>query len=735
MHRYFDKGMLAVLGLLVAVIVVNAGVAYYNIVDLYEARVRVGKSRQVQSTLLEVLSTIKDAETGLRGFLITGDESYLAPYSGAIGSIDGLVRRVEQMTLDNPRQQNMIPTLRQRIDERLLELSYTLGVRKEKGFAAAREIVLTDWGKITMDSLRVEVEGMVREETRMLDARAQASFRSMDIAEASAFFAAVLGLMMVAALVWQMRRNLLARDRAADVLRDQRELFRTTLASLGEAVLTTDVFGRITYMNGAAESLTGWAAKDAIGQSIGEVVCVVDERLRQPIENSGQRALREGAAIPIAHRVVLLSRGGGPERPIDDSAAPIRDPSGRIVGAVLVFRDIAERKRSEDALIEADRRKDEFLAVLAHELRNPLAPLRNALQIVRLANNDPATVKQLWGMMERQIQQMVRLIDDLLDVSRITRNKLQLRKEPVEISDVVEAALEMSAPVVDRFGHRVEVSVPEGRHVVEGDRARLIQVIDNLVSNAAKYTESGGRIQVKVETGGGELRISVKDNGIGIPADMLDRIFEMFTQVDRTLERSRGGLGIGLTLVKRIVELHGGTVVAKSEGQAKGSEFVVAVPLMQAELPICDATPAQPAKATSAHRILVVDDNEDAAESLTRTLAIMGHEVRTAFDGVACLAEAEKFEPDIVFLDIGMPRLNGYDAARRLRAEERTRHAMLVAITGWGQEEDRRRAREAGFDHHLVKPVDFNALTALIAAFSARRTAKRTQETAPHASR
>jgi PAS domain S-box-containing protein len=733
MQRNFDRGMLAVIGLLVALIAVNAVIAYYNIVDLYQARVRVGTSRQVQASLKDLLSSVKDAETGLRGYVITGDESHLKHYFEARRSVDGFVKRVHDMTRDNPAQQDRLPILRQRIEERLLELNYTLDVMRAKGFGPAREIMLTDWGKITMDALRAEIDHMLAEETRVLDARNTVSLQGMSIAHATSVFAALLGLLMLGALVWQMRRNFIARDRSEAVLSDQRELFRTTLASLLEAVVTTDVDGRITYMNASAAALTGWPVTEAVGKPVGEVVRVVDDRLHQPVENSAQRALREVRDVPVAQRFQLLARSGEGGVPIDDSAAPIRDPQGRITGAVLVFRDISQRKRSQDALLDADRRKDEFLAVLAHELRNPLAPLRNALQIVRMANHDPATVRQVWGMMERQIDQMVRLIDDLLDVSRITRGKLQLRKEPVEIASVVEAALEMSAPMLERAKHAIEVSMPDGRYVVEGDRARLVQAIDNLITNAAKYTDSGGRILLAVESDEGVLRIRVKDNGIGIPKEMLERVFEMFTQVDRSLERSRGGLGIGLTLVRRIVELHGGTVVACSEGAGRGSEFTITLPLAGSDAGLRPVPPPA-ARSTASHRILVVDDNQDAASSLMETLQLMGHEVHAAFDGLECLREAERFLPEMVFLDIGMPRLNGFDTAKRLRGEPWGRHCLLVAVTGWGQDEDRRRAREAGFDHHLVKPIDFDALGAIIATFSARKRPAILLEKAPHAS-
>jgi CheY-like chemotaxis protein len=324
-------------------------------------------------------------------------------------------------------------------------------------------------------------------------------------------------------------------------------------------------------------------------------------------------------------------------------------------------------------------------------------------------------------MMERQVQQMVRLIDDLLDVSRITRDKLDLRKGLVDVREVVESALEMSAPLVQRYGHHVAVTLPAQCPVIEGDRVRLVQIVENLLSNAAKYSEERGRITLEVQADGAELRIRVKDEGVGIPPQMLERIFDMFTQVDRSLERSRGGLGIGLTLVKRLVELHGGRVTAYSEGPRKGSEFVVALPVVAPRGLSPDQ--AEPAPASTRRRVVVADDNQDSLESMARVLLLLGHDVRTAADGVQCLALCNEFHPDVALLDIGMPRLNGYDAARAIRSEPWGASVMLVAMTGWGQDDDVRRARSAGFDHHLVKPVDHAKLGALLSAVRIERQA------------
>ena len=392
---------------------------------------------------------------------------------------------------------------------------------------------------------------------------------------------------------------------------------------------------------------------------------------------------------------------------------------------VLQHRRAEEALRqSQNLLREADRRKDEFLAILAHELRNPLAPIRNSLEVLRRADGNSLLREKARAMMERQLRQMVRLVDDLLDVSRITRNKLELRKERVELAAAVQSAVETSAPLFQESGHELSVSLPPEPVPLHADPTRLAQVLSNLLNNAAKYTEPGGRVWLTAERRGGEVVVSIRDTGIGIPAAMLPRIFEMFTQVDASLERTHGGLGIGLTLVRRLVELHGGTIQAASAGPGQGSEFTVRLPVL--EEPPRDQAP-QPAAARSAvaaaaarRRILVVDDNEDAAESLCLLLTLSGNDVHCAHDGLEAVELAVELRPDIVLLDVGLPKLNGYDAARRIR-EHLGDGVVLIAVTGWGQEEDKRQAREAGFDLHQVKPLDPTLLQELLASLEARR--------------
>jgi signal transduction histidine kinase len=380
---------------------------------------------------------------------------------------------------------------------------------------------------------------------------------------------------------------------------------------------------------------------------------------------------------------------------------------------------LAESQRTAESLREADRRKDEFLAILAHELRNPLAPLRSAVDLMGRAPEDRRGLAWARGIIERQLGQMVRLIDDLLDLSRVSRGRIELRHENVPLASVVSGALEICRPALDEAGHRLAVDLPSEPVMLRGDPTRLVQVLCNLLSNAVKYTPRGGRIQLIARRCAAGAEIVVRDNGVGIPREMLAKVFEMFTQVDRSIERTQGGLGIGLTLVKRLVEMHGGSIEAHSAGEGLGSEFVVRLPGHQAAAAAAAAAPeADPAGARAArrHRILIADDNRDAADSLASVLRVIGHEVRTAYDGQQALDMAEAFCPALALLDIGMPRMNGYDTARRIRGKPFGRGMVLVALTGWGQPEDKQKSQAAGFDHHLVKPLDPSVLDSLLPA-------------------
>jgi signal transduction histidine kinase len=393
--------------------------------------------------------------------------------------------------------------------------------------------------------------------------------------------------------------------------------------------------------------------------------------------------------------------------------------------------EVAERSRAEQALKEADRHKDEFLAMLAHELRNPLAPIRNAVHLMKMKPLADPQLLLSRDIIERQLLHLTRLVDDLLDVSRITRGKINLTRQRVELRELIERAVETVTPVIESRGHTLEVEIPGKTLALYGDPMRLTQALGNVLGNAAKYTDNGGRIAVRARRRQRDIEISVSDNGIGIVPEVLPCIFDLFTQLDQRSGRPQGGLGIGLALVRQLVEMHGGTVTASSEGPGKGSEFIIRLPLSierteggeadgeaAAEAPAASGVAVEAPRPVIQRRILVADDNPDARESLATLLSLSGHEVFRAQDGSDALQSAERHRPDVALLDIGMPHANGYEVARRIRGEPWGRNMVLVALTGWGQESDRRRSHEAGFDSHLTKPVDPNVLDELLARVS-----------------
>jgi PAS domain S-box-containing protein len=811
--------------------------------------------------------------------------------------------------------------------------------------------------------------------------------------------------------VWSFR-DITERRRTEQALREQSEWLRTTLSSIGDAVVTTDAKGCVVSLNPVAESLTGWTEQEAQGRPLNTVFHIINEESREPTENPVTRALRESQIVGLSNQAILIAREGS-ERAIDASAAPIKDNRGNVTGVVLTFRDVTQARHSalaqlrlsaivessDDAIIsknldgiivswnkgaetlygytaqevvgkplsilippdhpdelpaimeqlkrgeriehfetkrlrkdgspvdvsvtispvrspdgkiigaskiarditaskraeqttrfladasaalaeltdykstlqqvaslavpffadwcavdiletdgslrrltvthsdpgkvqlldafcelytarlsdrhgvtevvrtgnpewaaeisefllndfaqnrehlspmqklglrsyisvplkshsrvlgaltfvtaesgriydanhvraaedlahraavaienanllaalrESDRRKDEFLAMLAHELRNPLAPILNAAQILRMKGPPVPELQWARDVIDRQVQQMTRLIDDLLDVSRITRGRIELRKEQVELATVVGSAVEASRPLIEKWGHRLTVKIPEEPIRLDADLTRLSQALSNLLNNAAKYTDKGGHIWLTAERQSNDVVIRVRDNGIGIPREMLPHIFEMFRQLDRSLERSEGGLGIGLTLVQRLVEMHGGTVEAHSSGQGKGSEFVLRLPLAmeQSHWPKPqDVADRQKVALPVKRCILVVDDNQDSADSITLLLRAAGNEVHTAYDGSEAVRLSAECQPDVVLLDIGLPTLSGYDAARLIRQQPGGPDRILIALTGWAQDEDRRKSKEAGFDHHLTKPIDFGVLRQLL---------------------
>ncbi|MDI1432455.1 hybrid sensor histidine kinase/response regulator [Polyangium sorediatum] len=504
--------------------------------------------------------------------------------------------------------------------------------------------------------------------------------------------------------------NVTESRQARKALRETEERLRTLSDNLPRGAiyqLLADAQGhrRFLYVSAGVEPLVGFTPAEILADaSVLYGLVHVDDRARVAAQEIA--AVRGVAPFDCEYR--LWTRWGSLVW-IHCRSGLRRLSSGQTMWEGI-FMDVTARKEAEQALREADRRKDEFLAMLAHELRNPLAPIRSAAQILRIVGMADPRVERSTAMIERQVQHMTRLVDDLLDVSRITSGKIKLKKGHVDVAVAVGRALETARPLLDARKHEVSVEMPTEPVWVHADPTRLTQMVENLLTNAAKYTEERGRITLAVERAEDIASIRVRDTGVGIPKEMLTRVFDLFTQVDRSLARSEGGLGIGLTLVKNIAEMHGGTVEACSEGRGKGSEFIVRLPA----LPVTDlpSGPRPPAGGCPAgpRRILVVDDHADVAESLSMLLRIAGHEVHTALDGCAALEAARTFRPEVVLLDIGLPGMNGYEVASVLRRDPAQAETILIALTGYGHEEDRRRAREAGFTAHLVKPVDLATL-------------------------
>jgi PAS domain S-box-containing protein len=549
-----------------------------------------------------------------------------------------------------------------------------------------------------------------------------------NLLELEVFLLAVsVPLLLLAALFAQQRRT-------AAALTESRRQYRSVVEDQTEMICRFRPDGTYTFANRAyCESL--WLeTQDIVGDNIWTLGPEGVHRTRAELQVITP-------ASPIATREVMVSAQGSYPRWQQWRDRGFFDDQGAVVEYQSVGRDITDRKKAEDerrelearrsveaALRDADRRKDEFLAMLGHELRNPLAPIAIALEILRQA--PPGGQDAVWAResIGRQLGQMTRLLDDLLDISRITLGKIQLQLAAVDVGRVVANAVEAAGPVIGSFGHALTVHLPEHPVIIRGDAARLTQVVANLLNNAAKYTERGGRIEITVEPSESRVELRVRDSGIGLDADALERVFELYSQIPAGRERAQGGLGIGLALVRRLVELHDGSVSARSEGANRGSEFIIDLPATPPDPPerarrnpvTTVRMPAQPSQPTL--RILAVDDNVDVAEGLASVLGLWGHTVRVAHDGAAALEVATDFSPEVVFVDLGLPRIDGLEVARRLRQARGPKPTLLVSMSGFGQEQTRRKSGEAGFHHHLVKPVDMDSLRSLLDSCARERS-------------
>ncbi len=1004
MRSFRQSEILIGIGLLLAVLIVNASLAYRSTVELHDAAAAVSHSDAIIDALDQLYSAVQAAETGQRGYLLTDEPKYLAPYKEAERVIDQRLARVDELTKGDSAQQADLPELRKAVATKRAELAETIKLRDES-FSDALKEVMTDRGRNAMEAIRGAIDQMQDRERERLRHAQEVDDNSFGAGVRGVVLAALLGALAIGGFLWLLRRYLRSEAKSKQVINNQRELLLTTLASIGDGVITTDHGCRVNFLNIVAERLTGWSSIEAQGKHLNDVFHIINERSREPVENPCDKVLREGIIVGLANHTVLIGKHGH-EVPIDDSAAPITDDRGVVFGVVLVFRDVTQsraaaesRERlaaivesSTDAIVgedlngvitswndaaerlfgytaaeaigksirfiipedrqdeftkkieairrgerveytdtvrvrkdgkridvashivpirtnegevigaakiahdisalkrterilrflaeasselaslvdykstmqriarlavpffadwcivdaidpqgqiermahahanpekerslqehverypldwnssalsaqvlrsgkpqlisevtpafiehvavdqrhreiltqldpksavsvpimirnrpvgsltfvasesgrrfsasdvelaselarrsavaienarlyqdlkETERQKDDFLAMLAHELRNPISAIQYANETARISS---PIEYQAGEVIDRQVQNLVHLIDDLLDVSRITRGKIELRREPIDGRTLLDRAVATAEPLIKARMHELVVEPPNGPLPLFVDPTRAEQILVNLLTNAAKYTPEGGRITARATATDGHAIFKIKDTGLGIPEPMLHRVFELFTQLNPSLDRSQGGLGIGLTVVRKLAELHGGSVSAASEGPGRGSEFTVRLPL--ADVPM---SPAEPSKssphATVPQKVLVVDDNVDTARSLALLLRGSGHAVEVAHDGYAALDAARAFQPDTIVLDLGLPGLDGYKVAEQLRADSNFHNTRLIALSGYGQADDRRRSSQVGFDQHLVKPVDFRDLSAAI---------------------
>ena len=553
------------------VLVVAGLIAHRSVQLLADTSDEILRSKELELSLERLLSSMRDAETGQRGYLLTGSDAYLFPYDAALREIGGRLSTVEARLQAREGSAETLEALRGLVNIKLDELARTIELARAGHPEAAVDGVLSGQGKNAMDALRALVGERVAVERQNVERLMALERDARQSTLRSSLSLSALAILLMIVLAYVVRRD-------SWRLRLSEERLATTLRSIGDAVIATDESGKVTMINPIAENLTGWRQEDARGRSLEEIFRIVNEQTRVKVESPVAKVLREGGIVGLANHTVLIHRAGH-ETAIEDSGAPICDDSGAITGVVLVFRDATEERAAKNALQLADRRKDEFLATLAHELRNPLAPIRQAAAIVAHPDSKPEQIRWSHAVIERQAAHMARLLDDLLDVSRITRGRLEVRRARVDLRSVVDTAVETARPALDAGKQSLTVTLPDEPILLDADALRISQVIANLLTNAAKYTDGPGTVRLSAECEGTEVVIRVVDTGIGLAAADLPKVFEMFAQVKPTLDRKEAGLGIGLALSKALVELHGGTLEGRSEGLGKGSEFIVRLAL------------------------------------------------------------------------------------------------------------------------------------------------------------
>jgi PAS domain S-box-containing protein len=745
MRWTIEKKIMAGAGLVLAILLINALVSYRATRRLIDNERLVGRTHEVLSELEDVMSTMDDAETGERGYLLTGEKSYLEPYQSAVGAIHARVEKLVQLTADDPNQQAQIPALEREIADRLDNLKSQIDRRKSGHAGAAMQIVLSDAGKRQMNDIRHDIAGMEGEENALLERQSEEAKASGRYAFLTDFVANLIACGLLSSVSFVVVSDVNARKRAEEALRQQREWLQVTLSSIGDAVIATDTDGHVTFLNPVAESLTGWKQEEARGQSLRKVFNIMNEQTRETVENPALRAMREGLIVGLANHTVLIAKDGA-EMPIDDSGAPIKGAEGKVIGAVLIFRDITERRSAEEersvllaserAAREkaeaASRSKDEFVAMISHEIRSPLNSILGWAQMLRRGKLDQAETERATEIIERNAKAQSQLIEDLLDISRVITGKLTINVRSVELAQIIEAAIDSIRPAAEAKSIQLRARLESKDSLVSGDPNRLQQIVWNLLSNAVKFTPRHGLVEVSLGRVDSHFQITVSDSGVGISPEFLPFVFDRFSQANTTTERKYGGLGLGLAIVRHLVELHGGAAKADSPGEGQGTTFTVTLPVKAIREEMSELERAAPsvgyadfltdAITLDGLRVMIVDDEAEARDLLTAMLTRRGAEVKACASAAEALESVEGWRPSVLVSDIGMPDEDGYALIGRLRAlgPERGGRIPAVALTAYARSEDRMRALTSGFQVHMPKPIEAGELVVVIASLAGR---------------
>ncbi|QDV27446.1 Aerobic respiration control sensor protein ArcB [Aureliella helgolandensis] len=727
----------------VVLLVLNGLVAFNQIRRLRLHTNRVEQSHVLRQKLDSIESAVITAEAGQRGFLITGQESYLDQYQETVKTVDSLVSQLLALTEADPAKADIAIAIQPLIRMKMEELASTIIVRRNAGFEEVRRLVAKNIGKRTMDSISKQVDQLRQIENRLISDREATAATTYGSVLLTSLMSTIVSLILVVAVLYLVQRNRQRAEQAEATIRREHEqlqasLDRNTILELenqrmGQYVRTIveqvqdyAIFGMddqcraITWNEGVRQVL-GFDESEFVGKDVRQLIFTPEaSELGIPTVEFATAA-QEGRASDDR----WMMRKGGTRFWASGITSAVKDADGNVIGFSKVMRDLTERKRDEDEmaelatkLSEMNRRKNEFLATLAHELRNPLAPIKNAVQLMSMSESRPENM-ELHDTIARQVEQMIRLIDDLLDVSRIGHGKLTLHKDTINLRAVIASAIEASSTFITEKDQRLETTLCDSEVLVYADPARLTQVVSNLLNNSSRYSDSNANISLTLsidcsQSSEGVACIVVEDDGVGLSSDRLEDIFHMFSQVPDSQGRGDAGLGIGLTLVKALVELHGGTVAAHSDGVGRGSRFTVSIPLApkNAVAASAEAASRSPVDARP-FRVLVVEDMRALRMVMSRLLERMGHEVRVSEDGLSALETLTEFDAEVIFSDIAMPGMTGNDLARKLREHPDWKGTYLVAMSGYGQLSDQAQSRESGFDEHMVKPVDIVKLREL----------------------